>query len=96
MFWHILTWFVVGLFVGSVARLFVHARRHLGIIGTAALGVAGSFVGGFLGYVLFHHDRSEGPLQPSGLLGSIIGAMIVLWIWRKATQRSNRRYSGWH
>ncbi|PRC58923.1 GlsB/YeaQ/YmgE family stress response membrane protein, partial [Mycobacterium sp. ITM-2017-0098] len=40
-----------------------------------------SFVGGLLGYLIFHKDAAQGFLQPSGIIGSIIGAVIVLVIW---------------
>jgi uncharacterized membrane protein YeaQ/YmgE (transglycosylase-associated protein family) len=46
------------------------------------LGVVGSFIGGFLGYLIFNEDLDQGALQPSGILGSIIGAIIALLIWR--------------
>jgi uncharacterized membrane protein YeaQ/YmgE (transglycosylase-associated protein family) len=49
---------------------------------TIVLGVVGSFVGGFLGYVLFGKDMNEGGLQPSGIVGSVIGAIIVLLAYR--------------
>ncbi len=49
---------------------------------TILLGIVGSFIGGFLGYVLFHKDKADGFFQPSGLIGSIIGAVIALLIYR--------------
>jgi len=61
---------------------------HPGGIG---IGIVGSFVGGFLGYFLFGHDRYQGFFQPSGLFGSIIGAVIVLLVWLRVTQRSGSR-----
>jgi len=45
------------------------------------LGVVGSFVGGFLGYLLFHHHANHGFIQPSGIVGSVIGSIIVLLLW---------------
>lgn len=78
----IITLLIVGLIAGAVARLLVPGRDPMGIGGTILLGVVGSFIGGFLGYVLFHKDASQGFLQPSGLLGSIIGAVIALLIYR--------------
>ena len=48
---------------------------------TIVIGIIGSFVGGFLGYLLFRKDASDGFLQPAGIIGSIIGAIIVLLIW---------------
>ena len=66
-------------------------RDPIGIGGTILLGIVGSFIGGFLGYVLFHKDASAGFLQPAGLLGSVIGAVIALLIWRRVGGRSGRR-----
>ncbi|MDO3634495.1 GlsB/YeaQ/YmgE family stress response membrane protein [Mycolicibacterium arseniciresistens] len=56
---------------------------------TIVLGVVGSFVGGFLGYLLFHKDGSDGFLQPAGLIGSVIGAVIVLVIWLRVGGRKS-------
>jgi uncharacterized membrane protein YeaQ/YmgE (transglycosylase-associated protein family) len=78
----IISWIVLGLIAGAVARLLVPGPDPMGIVATVLLGVVGSFVGGFLGYVLFHKDLSEGALQPSGIIGSIIGAILVLLVWR--------------
>ena len=39
------------------------------------------FIGGFLSYLIFHHDRQDGFFQPSGIIGSVVGAVIVLPIW---------------
>ena len=57
---------------------------------TIVLGIVGSFVGGFLGYLLFHKDASAGALQPSGIIGSIIGAVIALLIYRATARRGSR------
>ncbi len=86
----IITLLVVGLIAGALARLLVPGRDPMGIVGTIVLGIVGSFVGGFLGYVLFHHDAGQGALQPAGIIGSIIGAIIVLLVYR-ATVGRNRR-----
>ena len=58
---------------------------------TIVLGIVGSFVGGFLGYLLFHKDAQDGFLQPSGIIGSIIGAVIVLLIWTRVGGRRGVR-----
>jgi len=78
----IISWIVLGLVAGAVARLLVPGPDPMGIIATVLLGIAGSFVGGFLGYVLFNKDLGEGALQPSGIVGSIIGAIILLLLTR--------------
>jgi len=78
---------IIGLIAGALARLLVPGRQHLSIAGTIVLGIVGSFIGGFLGYLLFHKDGQDGFLQPSGLIGSVIGAVIALLIWERMGQR---------
>ena len=87
----ILTILVVGLIAGAIARLVVPGKQHISILGTIVLGVVGSLVGGFLGYVLFHKDAGDGFLQPAGLIGSIIGAIIVLLVWIRAGSHRTAR-----
>ena len=89
--WFIIVLFVFGLIAGAVARLLVPGRDPMGLVGTAVLGIVGSFVGGFLGYVLFRKDAWEGALQPASLLGSIIGAVIALLVWRAVSRRGSGR-----
>jgi uncharacterized membrane protein YeaQ/YmgE (transglycosylase-associated protein family) len=73
---------VIGIVAGYLARLLVPGRDPMSFLQTAALGIVGSFIGGLLGYVLFNHDLDEGALQASGIIGSIVGAVIALLIWR--------------
>jgi uncharacterized membrane protein YeaQ/YmgE (transglycosylase-associated protein family) len=73
---------VVGVVAGYLARLLVPGRDPMSFLQTVALGIVGSFIGGLLGYVLFNHDLDEGALQASGIIGSIVGAVIALLIWR--------------
>ena len=87
----ILTILVVGAIAGFVARLLVPGRQHLSLVATIVLGIIGSFVGGLLGFLLFGKDADEGFLQPSGIIGSIIGAVIALLIWTATQRRSSRR-----
>jgi uncharacterized membrane protein YeaQ/YmgE (transglycosylase-associated protein family) len=75
MIWNIITFVVLGL-------LLVPGKDSLGLGLTAVLGMIGSFVGGFLGY-LVGHDKGEGGLQASGIFGSVVGAVIVLLVYRK-------------
>jgi uncharacterized membrane protein YeaQ/YmgE (transglycosylase-associated protein family) len=87
----IVTIIIVGLIAGALARLIVPGRQGLSIPMTILLGIVGSFVGGFLGYLLFGKDAGGGFLQPAGIIGSVIGAVIVLLIWTRLGSRSSAR-----
>jgi uncharacterized membrane protein YeaQ/YmgE (transglycosylase-associated protein family) len=73
--WMVLVGFVVGL----VARAVLPGTQAVGWILTAVLGVAGSFVAGFLGQAL-GWDRAG---QGAGFVGSVLGAMLVLYVYAK-------------
>lgn len=91
MIWSLITFLVLGLIAGYVARLLVPGEDPLSIVLTLCLGVVGSFVGGFLGRVLFDIDSKDGVIQPANIIGSIIGAVIVLMIYNlmSGQKRSN-------
>src|SRR5215212_4892095 len=74
---HILGWILFGLVVGAIAKFLMPGRDPGGWIVTILLGIAGSFVGGFLATTLL--GRQE---QTPGWIGSIIGAMVLLFIYR--------------
>jgi uncharacterized membrane protein YeaQ/YmgE (transglycosylase-associated protein family) len=74
-----ISWIVFGFVVGIIARFLIPGPQPLGFIMTTVLGVAGSFIGGWLGS-MFH----GGPIdvaEPSGWIGSIIGAVLLLLIY---------------
>ena len=89
MFGLIISLIIIGLIAGALARLIVPGKQDLSIPMTIVIGIVGSFVGGFLGYLIFHHD--SGFLQPSGIIGSVIGAVIVLLLWVRFGGRSTIR-----
>jgi uncharacterized membrane protein YeaQ/YmgE (transglycosylase-associated protein family) len=78
---------LIGLVAGALARLLVPGPNPMGCLGTIALGIVGSFVGGFLGYLLFGEDISDGAVQASGIFGSIVGAVIVLLVFNAVSGR---------
>ena len=88
MVWFIISTIISGLIAGFLARALVPGRDPMGVLGTIVLGIVGSFIGGFLGYLLFNKDLDEGALQPAGIIGAIIGAIIALLIWRAVQSRS--------
>ncbi|KAA5542624.1 GlsB/YeaQ/YmgE family stress response membrane protein [Roseiconus nitratireducens] len=76
----ILGWMLFGLIIGAIARFVVPGSQRMGWLKTMLLGIIGSFVGGFVGYLVFGGDA----FQASGWIGSIVGAVIVLLIGMKA------------
>jgi uncharacterized membrane protein YeaQ/YmgE (transglycosylase-associated protein family) len=77
---------VVGAIAGFIARAVVPGSDPMGVGGTILLGIVGSFVGGFLGYLLFDADFDDGWFQASGFFGSIVGAIVALLVYRMATR----------
>jgi len=82
---------VIGIVAGFLARLLVPGRDPMSIGATILLGIVGSFIGGFLGWAIFGKDLADGALQASGVIGSIVGAVIALLIYRAVTSRSGHR-----
>ena len=82
----IFAWLLSGLIAGAIARVFAPSPRGLGCIGTIALGLVGSVVGGTLANLAFDGNFE---LQGSGLIGSVNGAIVVLTLARRFS-RSDR------
>lgn len=71
----IIGWIVFGLVAGAIARLLHPGRDSMGWLGTIALGIAGSLLGGGVAYLL---KLGTGPFEPAGWIFSIAGAIVLL------------------
>jgi len=76
----IIGWIVIGLIAGAIARWLMPGPDPMGWLGTIVLGIVGSLIGGTLLNLV-----SGGGLElgAAGILGSILGALIALYIWRR-------------
>ena len=79
---HIIWYIIVGFIVGLIARGIMPGVQHLGFIMTTVLGIIGSIVGGLIAR-LFSKPEPGAPFHAAGFILSIIGAIIVLFIWGK-------------
>ena len=79
----ILGWILFGLVVGALAKLVMPGKDPGGIIVTILLGIVGALMGGFLGRALGLYNEGE----PAGFIGALVGAIVVLAIYRMATGR---------
>jgi uncharacterized membrane protein YeaQ/YmgE (transglycosylase-associated protein family) len=80
----ILSWIVFGLIVGALAKLVMPGNDPGGIIVTILLGIAGAIVGGMVGRAMGFY----GPGQAAGYLMSIVGAIVLLALYRMVARRS--------
>ncbi len=74
---NIIGWLLFGLIVGAIAKFLMPGRDPGGWIVTILLGIAGSFVGGFLATTILGQNE-----QTAGWIGSIVGAMLLLLVYR--------------
>lgn len=74
----IILFVVFGLVVGFLARAIMPGTQSMGLVATALLGIAGSFVGGFLVSLISNNRVTD--LNTAGIFGSIIGALLVLFL----------------
>jgi uncharacterized membrane protein YeaQ/YmgE (transglycosylase-associated protein family) len=80
---HILWIIVIGFVIGFIAKLIMPGRGPGGFIVTILLGIAGSFVATYIG----QHFGWYRPGQPAGFIGAILGAILILAVYRLITRR---------
>lgn len=72
---------IVGLIIGLIARAILPGSDNMGLIATMVVGILGSFVGGFIGG-LMKKPEGESSFHTAGFLMSIVGAVVLLILWR--------------
>ncbi|GAC1651945.1 MAG: GlsB/YeaQ/YmgE family stress response membrane protein [Gemmatimonadaceae bacterium] len=80
----ILTWIVLGLVSGALAKWIMPGRDPGGTVVTILIGIVGAFIGGFLGTLLTGSGVSG--LNLWSILLAVIGALVLLWIYRATTR----------
>lgn len=79
------TWIIFGFFAGLIARAIYPNKQSMGFIATTALGIAGSFMGGLLASIIA--GGSWRSMNASGFIGSVLGAIVLLWLGRMLKSR---------
>ena len=87
--WTLITWIVVGLLGGAIAKAIVPGTQGGGWLMTMVLGIIGAFVGGLIGSLIFDGrlDLTGPTFSIGGVITSIIGAIIVIVIWGAVNKR---------
>ena len=80
---HLLWMLIVGIVVGAIARWIMPGAQAMGLLMTGIVGIAGSFIGGFIAR-LFSKPADGAVVHPAGLILSVIGALILLYVMQKA------------
>ena len=88
LLWNIVVLLVIGAIAGFIARAVIPGKQSMSVGMTIVLGIIGSLVGNLLGSLIFEPHKFE--LGTSGIIGSIIGAIVVLGIYVAVKGRSHR------
>ncbi len=86
----IIGWIVLGLIAGLIAKAIMPGNDPGGFIVTAILGIVGALLGGFLASVLFDVSVNDGFFDLSTWISAIVGALILLFIYRLVTGRKSK------
>ena len=75
---------IIGFIVGVIAKLIMPGKENIGLIMTTVLGIAGSLVASYAGQLIGWYQAGQG----AGLIGSIVGAFAVLWIYLRVKSKA--------
>lgn len=87
----IIAFIILGLFAGIIAKAIMPGEDPGGFIVTAIIGIVGALLGGFLAAALFGADPLDEFFDISTWVTAILGAMLLLFIYRMVTNRSGHR-----
>lgn len=79
----LLVWLVYGLLVGSISKALVPGDENFGFLKTVALGIAGSYMGGAILYLLGQYES----LSPAGIFMGVAGGVVTLVLYNKLSQK---------
>ena len=75
----ILGWLLYGLLVGLVAKFLHPGDDPVGFLPTVGIGIAGSYLGGFILWLI----NGGGPFTPAGFIMGIVGGVLFCWLYKK-------------
>ncbi len=79
----IVWWAIFGLVAGGIAKLIMPGKEPGGYLVTAGVGIGGSIIGGFVGNLLGFESASGTNVFGMGLVFAVLGALLILFIWKK-------------
>ncbi len=84
----ILSWIVLGLIAGAIAKLIMPGKQGGGFLVTMVLGIIGAFVGGFLGTLIPGLSNGIQEFSIGTIFTAVIGSLIVLFVWGKLSKNN--------
>lgn len=86
----IISWIVLGLLAGAIAKILLPGRDPGGLVGTTLIGIAGAFVGGWLSSTFLHRPVEKTFFDGATWLSAIAGSLVLLVVFRLLTGGSRR------
>lgn len=88
---NLIVWVIYGLVVGLISKaIYRYKDSPTGFVSTLAIGVCGSFVGGFINFLV---GGGHSPLQPSGIVMGVLGGIITSFLYRKVVVEKKKALS---